>query len=124
MAVACVKQGSIPPSLLSRMRPLGLAHKFTRVSFFNGLSALLRNFFRSFRLAERPSSGPRTFRLIAAVPARNARFVSCVDEAKNRENERIRFANETKRFASGVQVIEIIEGAESTISRNRLFSMT
>ena len=31
--------------------------------------------------------------------------------------------NETKRFASAPQVIEIIEGAESAISRNRLFSM-
>jgi hypothetical protein len=43
MAVACAKPVSIPPSL-------HLAHKFTRANSFNDLRALLRNFFRSFRL--------------------------------------------------------------------------
>jgi hypothetical protein len=37
---------------------------------------------------------------MAAIAARNARFVSCVDEARHRENEGFVSPNEIKRFAS------------------------
>ncbi len=104
-------RGSLIHRLSSASLPcLNAAHKFSRDNYFNGLSALLRNFFAPWTFlnprSEAPISralgheGPETLRRFHR-PFGGCPFVSDANEAESRESETIHFAkrNETFRIA-------------------------
>jgi hypothetical protein len=67
-------------------------HKFIRANDFNGLTALLRNFFQAAF-----SKSPAFW--LTASDETMAHFVSCIDEPKIRENETNLSPGEMKRLA-------------------------
>jgi hypothetical protein len=87
------------------------------LSDFNGL----RRHFRVARPRSRGASAPREPRSGRRF---RSHFVLALDETENQvKSTGVISPGETKRFATGSQVLEIIWRAKSVISRDRLFSM-
>ena len=108
---------------LQKMRPLGPTSRAFRHEIPGEIPELRPNRGKTSRGRSSRRGRDRKGRLSARPRAFAISFVAPM-RPKTAKTKRFVSPSETNRFASGSQVIEIIERAESAISRNRLFSMT